>query len=147
MNATDQYQSDSSDILTPYREQPRSTHIFVVAYPRPTAFSATKRTNYAPTSYCCCCCCCCCCSKHSRRFAGLEACFLLVTVRFFLFLIDKLRRKHPFKHANKKKTREDCCIVQVTCKTIAFRFFQTHSEVRIPWHRARSRVSCTPTEP
>ena len=22
---------------------------------------------------------------------------------FFLFLIDKLRRKHPFKHANKKK--------------------------------------------
>ena len=26
------------------------------------------------------------------------------------------------KHANKKQTREDCCIVQVTCKTIAFRF-------------------------
>ena len=23
------------------------------------------------------------CSKHSRRFAGLEACFLLVTVVFF----------------------------------------------------------------
>ena len=35
--------------LTPYREQPRSTRI-VVAYPRP-AFSATKRTNFAPTSF------------------------------------------------------------------------------------------------
>ena len=52
-------------------------------------------------------------SKHSRRFAGLEACFLLITVRFFLFLVDKLRRKHPFEHANKNKTREDCCNVQV----------------------------------
>ena len=31
-----------------YREQPRSTRI-VVAYSRP-AFSATKRTNYGPTS-------------------------------------------------------------------------------------------------
>ena len=37
---------------------------------------------------------------------------------FFLFLVDKLRRKHAFKHANKKKTREDCCIVQVTCVQI-----------------------------
>ena len=37
-----------------------------------------------------------------------------LTVRFFLFLVDKLRRKHPFKHANEKKTREDCCIGQVT---------------------------------
>ena len=44
--------------------------------------------------------------------------FLLVIVRFFLFLVDKLRRKHAFKHANKKKTREDCCIVQVTCVQI-----------------------------
>ena len=35
--------------LTPYREQPRSTRT-VVAYLRP-AFSATKRTNYAPTSF------------------------------------------------------------------------------------------------
>ena len=37
--------------VTPYiyREQPRSTWI-VVAYPRP-AFSATKRTNYVPTSF------------------------------------------------------------------------------------------------
>ena len=50
--------------------------------------------------------------------------FLLVTVRFFLFLVDKLRRKHPFKHANKEKAREDCCIVQVTCKTVAFGFFK-----------------------
>ena len=33
-----------------YREQPRSTRI-VVAYPRPAAFSATERTNYAPTSF------------------------------------------------------------------------------------------------
>ena len=32
-----------------YREQPRSTRI-VVAYPRP-AFSAAKRTNYAPISF------------------------------------------------------------------------------------------------
>ena len=31
------------------REQPRSTRV-VVAYPRP-AFSATNRTNYAPTSF------------------------------------------------------------------------------------------------
>ena len=46
---TDQYQNGSSNLLTPYREQPRSTRI-VVAYPRP-AFSATKRTNYAPTSF------------------------------------------------------------------------------------------------
>ena len=37
---------------------------------------------------------------------------------FFLFLVDKLRRKHAFKHANKKKTRENCCIVQVTCVQI-----------------------------
>ena len=28
------------------------------------------------------------CSKHSRRFARLEACFLLVTVGLFLFLVD-----------------------------------------------------------
>ena len=34
---------------TPYREQFRSTRS-VVAYPRP-AFSATKRTNYAPISF------------------------------------------------------------------------------------------------
>ena len=34
--------SGSSNFLTPYREQPRSTRI-VVAYPRP-AFSATKQT-------------------------------------------------------------------------------------------------------
>ena len=48
-NGTDQYQNGSSNLLTPYREQPRSTRI-IVAYPRP-AFSATKRTNYAPTSF------------------------------------------------------------------------------------------------
>ena len=48
-NGTDQYQDSSSNLLTPYREQPQSTR-FVVAYPRP-AFSGTKRTNYAPTSF------------------------------------------------------------------------------------------------
>ena len=85
------------------------------------------------------------CSKHSRRFAGLEACFLLVTVFVSLFLFDKFRLKHLLKHANKKKTREDCCSVPVTCKTV--RFFLTHCEVRVPWHRARGHVSCTPTEP
>ena len=37
------------NLLTPYREQPRSTRI-VVAYPRP-AFSAIKRTNYASISF------------------------------------------------------------------------------------------------
>ena len=48
-NGTDQYQNGSSNLLTPYREQPRSTRI-VVAYPR-QAFSATKQTSYAPTSF------------------------------------------------------------------------------------------------
>ena len=48
-NGTGQYQNGSLNLLTPYREQPRSTRI-VVAYPRP-AFSATERTNYAPTSF------------------------------------------------------------------------------------------------
>ena len=48
-NGTDQHQNGSSNLLTPYQEQPRSTRI-VVAYPRP-AFSATKRTNYASTSF------------------------------------------------------------------------------------------------
>ena len=45
---TDQCQNGSYNLLTPYREQPRSTRI-VVAYPRP-AFSATKRTNLTPIS-------------------------------------------------------------------------------------------------
>ena len=48
-NGTDQYQNGSSNLLTPYWEQPRSTRN-VVAYPRP-AFSAKKRKNYAPTSF------------------------------------------------------------------------------------------------
>ena len=47
-NGTDQCPNGSSNLLTPYRKQPRSTR-FVVAYPRP-AFSATKRTNHAPIS-------------------------------------------------------------------------------------------------
>ena len=46
-----------------------------------------------------------------------------------------------------KKTREDCCIVPVNCKTVEFRFFRIHYEVRVPWFSLRSRVSCTPTEP
>ena len=58
------------------------------------------------------------------RFAGLEACFLLVAVGFFLFLFDKFRLKHLFKHANKKKSREDCCSVPVTCKTVMFNCVQ-----------------------
>ena len=41
-NRTDQCRNGSSNLLAPYREQPRSTRI-VVAYPRP-ALSATKRT-------------------------------------------------------------------------------------------------------
>ena len=48
-NGTDQHQNGSSNLLTPYREQPRSTRI-VVAYPQP-AFSATKRTIYPPISF------------------------------------------------------------------------------------------------
>ena len=48
-HCTDQCRNGSSDILIPYREQPRSTRI-VVAYPRP-AFSATKWTNHARISF------------------------------------------------------------------------------------------------
>ena len=48
-NVTDQCQKCSSGLLTPYREQPRSTRV-VVAYPR-TSFSLTKRTNYAPITF------------------------------------------------------------------------------------------------
>ena len=46
---TDQYQNGSKNLLTPYREQLRSTRN-VAAYPRP-AFSAKKRKHYAPTSF------------------------------------------------------------------------------------------------
>ena len=49
MTPTNQCQNGSSNRLTPNRERPRLTHIFV-AYPRP-AFSATKRTNHAPISF------------------------------------------------------------------------------------------------
>ena len=52
------------------------------------------------------------CSKHSGRFAGLEACFLLVTVVFFLFLFDKFRLKHLLKHANKKKIARIAAVYQ-----------------------------------
>ena len=48
-NGTDQYQNGTSNLLIPYREQPRSTRN-VVAYPRP-AFLAKKRKNCAPTSF------------------------------------------------------------------------------------------------
>ena len=47
-NGAYQCQNGSSNLLTPYREQPRSTRI-VVGSPRP-AFSATKRTIHAPIS-------------------------------------------------------------------------------------------------
>ena len=46
----DHCQNSSSNLLTPYREQPRSTRI-VVAYPPRPAFSATKRTNYAQINF------------------------------------------------------------------------------------------------
>ena len=45
-NSLDLCQNGSSNLLTPYREKPRSTWS-VVAYPRP-AFSATKWTNHTP---------------------------------------------------------------------------------------------------
>ena len=48
-NGTDQCQNGSSKILTPYREQRRTTRI-VVAYPR-LAFSTTKRANHALISF------------------------------------------------------------------------------------------------
>ena len=48
-NGIDQYQNSSPNLLTPYREQPRSTWN-VAAYSRP-AFSAKYRTNYVPTSF------------------------------------------------------------------------------------------------
>ena len=48
-NGTDQCQNGSSNLLTPYRERLRSTRV-VVAYPR-SAFSATKRSNYAQISF------------------------------------------------------------------------------------------------
>ena len=43
------------------------------------------------------------CSKHSRRFTDLEACFLLVTIVFFLFLFDKFRLKHLLKAVVNRK--------------------------------------------
>ena len=48
-NGTDRYQNSSSNLLTPYREQPRST-LIVVAYQRPV-LSVTRRTNHAPISF------------------------------------------------------------------------------------------------
>ena len=49
-NGTDQqYQNGSSNLLTPYREQPRTTRN-VAAYPRP-AFSTKNLKNYALTSF------------------------------------------------------------------------------------------------
>ena len=48
-NGTDQCQNGSSNLLAPDQEQSRSTRI-VLAYLR-TAFSATNRTNYAPTTF------------------------------------------------------------------------------------------------
>ena len=48
-NVTDQCPKGSSNLLTPYREQPRSTRI-VVTYPRP-AFSAIKRIYHAPINF------------------------------------------------------------------------------------------------
>ena len=36
----------------------------------------------------------------------------------FLFLFDRFRLNHLNKHANKKKSRDDCCSVSVTYKTV-----------------------------
>ena len=46
-NGTDQYQNDSPKLLTPYREQPRSTRI-VVAYPRLASCLSNKTDNHQP---------------------------------------------------------------------------------------------------
>ena len=48
-NGSNRYQNDSSNLLTPYREQPRLTRI-VVSSPRPL-FSAAKRTHHAPIRF------------------------------------------------------------------------------------------------
>ena len=48
-NGNNQYQNGPSNLLIPYREQPRPTRI-VIAYPR-QSFSATKRTDHAPISF------------------------------------------------------------------------------------------------
>ena len=46
----EQCRDGSSNLLTPHREQPQSSWIIVVGYPRP-ACSATKRTNHPPISF------------------------------------------------------------------------------------------------
>ena len=61
-NGTEQCKNGLLTLLTPYREQPRSSRI-VVAYLRP-AFSATKRTNHAPISF----------DQQSQVFQGNMAC-------------------------------------------------------------------------
>ena len=44
--------------------------------------------------------------RDVRRFARLEACFLLVAARIFLFPFVQPRRNHPSRHV-KKNIRED----------------------------------------
>ena len=48
-NASNRYKKGSSNLLSPYREQPRLTRI-VVSSPRPL-FSAAKRTHHAPIRF------------------------------------------------------------------------------------------------
>ena len=48
-NGSNRYQNGSSNLLTPYREQPRRTRI-VVSSPRPL-LSAAKRTHHAPIRF------------------------------------------------------------------------------------------------
>ena len=48
-NGSNRYQNGSSNLLTPYREQPRLTRI-VISSPRPL-FSAAKRTHHAPIRF------------------------------------------------------------------------------------------------
>ena len=93
-------------------------------------------------------------SKHSRRFAGLGACFLLVTVVFFLFLFDKFRLKHLLKHTNKKNLARiavvasfgkysilPTCFAQFFCLDVSIWDFYLHrrfgENLRCFWRRIR----------
>ena len=49
-NGTDQCQNGSSNLITSYREQPRSIRD-VVAYPARPPIAVTTRTNHAPSSF------------------------------------------------------------------------------------------------
>ena len=54
----------------------------------------------------------------NRRSHWPRGVFFPVPVGFFLFLYDRFRLNHLLKHANKKTSRDDCCNVPVTYKTV-----------------------------